>query len=462
MPRSVSSGCLPTTATTAATVAAAVGASATVVAGGGWPEPHGSGSGGGDAAADAAEAAEAAEAAAIFSDSVGSGRAVPSAGAITSGNAASGGPTGFALSSALSGGPLCGALSFGSVSSLSHEPSDTLDFVGVFDGHGGFEASAHCAARMHRHLADALGGEAQPSEQHGGQQQQQQWADSLDAEEHARGGAQQQQQQRLAAAAGAATIFGGAAAGNATRSAAGAAATASAAGAAATRGAAGAAAVSSSGAAGDAAGPSATGAAGASTGAAAPVGGPSTPPAIAAAGSGGGGNVGQEEPLERAHPATGSGDPQQRAHRYHATGSGAPQPRARTCECESDNFSSDASVSPAAATAAGGSRPCIRPMGETPDALAYVSLEFDRAAVGFDAIEEALRCAFLRTDAEFAAECADVAESVGSTAVVALVGARKLWVANCGDSRAVLRRGGAVVPLTDDHKPERVDEAVRS
>ncbi|XP_074556748.1 putative protein phosphatase 2C 24 [Curcuma longa] len=51
---------------------------------------------------------------------------------------------------------------------------------------------------------------------------------------------------------------------------------------------------------------------------------------------------------------------------------------------------------------------------------------------------------------------------VGSTAVVALLdGNRKLVVANCGDSRAVLSRGGQAVPLTDDHKPDRPDELAR-
>ena len=49
---------------------------------------------------------------------------------------------------------------------------------------------------------------------------------------------------------------------------------------------------------------------------------------------------------------------------------------------------------------------------------------------------------------------------VGTTAVVALLGTRMIYVANCGDSRAVLSRGGAAVPLTDDHKAAREDETV--
>lgn len=48
---------------------------------------------------------------------------------------------------------------------------------------------------------------------------------------------------------------------------------------------------------------------------------------------------------------------------------------------------------------------------------------------------------------------APVAERMmGSTAVVVLVGREDLVVANCGDSRAVLCRGGAPVPLSSDHK----------
>ena len=42
--------------------------------------------------------------------------------------------------------------------------------------------------------------------------------------------------------------------------------------------------------------------------------------------------------------------------------------------------------------------------------------------------------------------------SMGSTAVVVVVGLENLVVANCGDSRAVLFRGGVAVPLSRDHK----------
>ncbi|CAK7324144.1 unnamed protein product [Dovyalis caffra] len=50
---------------------------------------------------------------------------------------------------------------------------------------------------------------------------------------------------------------------------------------------------------------------------------------------------------------------------------------------------------------------------------------------------------------------------VGSTAVVAVVGKEELVVANCGDSRAVICRGGVAVPLSVDHKPDRPDELER-
>ncbi|KMZ62216.1 Protein phosphatase 2C [Zostera marina] len=50
---------------------------------------------------------------------------------------------------------------------------------------------------------------------------------------------------------------------------------------------------------------------------------------------------------------------------------------------------------------------------------------------------------------------------VGSTAVVAVLTPEKLIVANCGDSRALLCRGGVPTPLSIDHKPDRPDELQR-
>ncbi|ESQ35043.1 hypothetical protein EUTSA_v10007386mg [Eutrema salsugineum] len=52
-------------------------------------------------------------------------------------------------------------------------------------------------------------------------------------------------------------------------------------------------------------------------------------------------------------------------------------------------------------------------------------------------------------------------ETVGSTAVVALVCSSHIIVSNCGDSRAVLLRGKASMPLSVDHKPDREDEYAR-
>ncbi|XVE70646.1 hypothetical protein DITRI_Ditri10aG0088000 [Diplodiscus trichospermus] len=52
-------------------------------------------------------------------------------------------------------------------------------------------------------------------------------------------------------------------------------------------------------------------------------------------------------------------------------------------------------------------------------------------------------------------------ETVGSTAVVAIVSSTLIIVANCGDSRAVLYRGKLPMPLSVDHKPDREDEHAR-
>lgn len=52
-------------------------------------------------------------------------------------------------------------------------------------------------------------------------------------------------------------------------------------------------------------------------------------------------------------------------------------------------------------------------------------------------------------------------ETVGSTAVVALICSSHIIIANCGDSRAVLFRGKEAMALSNDHKPNREDEYAR-
>ena len=73
-------------------------------------------------------------------------------------------------------------------------------------------------------------------------------------------------------------------------------------------------------------------------------------------------------------------------------------------------------------------------------------------------VADALREAFLATDAHFMRSSSSQA---GSTAVVALVTRTYVIVANAGDSRCVLWREGRVLPLSVDHKPDRPDELQR-
>ncbi|XP_077212608.1 putative protein phosphatase 2C 8 [Tasmannia lanceolata] len=77
--------------------------------------------------------------------------------------------------------------------------------------------------------------------------------------------------------------------------------------------------------------------------------------------------------------------------------------------------------------------------------------------------EEVLKGCFWKMDEEVGGEAGavDLIKTIGSTAVVGLVGTRNVVVANCGDSRAVLSRAGVAVPLSRDHKPDRPDEMER-
>ncbi|OMO79717.1 phosphatase 2C (PP2C)-like protein [Corchorus capsularis] len=83
--------------------------------------------------------------------------------------------------------------------------------------------------------------------------------------------------------------------------------------------------------------------------------------------------------------------------------------------------------------------------------------------------EKVMTTCFAKMDEEVSGDGSDqqreaedvVIRTMGSTAVVVLVGKQELVVANCGDSRAVLCRGGTAVALSRDHKPDRPDEMER-
>ncbi|KAL4420687.1 hypothetical protein ABPG75_010343 [Micractinium tetrahymenae] len=112
-------------------------------------------------------------------------------------------------------------------------------------------------------------------------------------------------------------------------------------------------------------------------------------------------------------------------------------------------------------------------LNSSSSAGSYLDADFDEDPAGAsnsvqgvsctaETIEAALTKAFHITDEEFGNMGGyEHLALVGTTAVVALVGSRMIYVANCGDSRAVLCRSGGALPLTDDHKAAREDETAR-
>jgi serine/threonine protein phosphatase PrpC len=51
-----------------------------------------------------------------------------------------------------------------------------------------------------------------------------------------------------------------------------------------------------------------------------------------------------------------------------------------------------------------------------------------------------------------------ITDNCGTTAVVALLAGTRLYVANAGDSRCVLSRGGSAIDLSNDHKATLASE----
>ncbi|KAL2318118.1 hypothetical protein Fmac_031994 [Flemingia macrophylla] len=73
--------------------------------------------------------------------------------------------------------------------------------------------------------------------------------------------------------------------------------------------------------------------------------------------------------------------------------------------------------------------------------------------------EGILEGCFRKMDSEVAGNAA--LRTVGSTAVVVVIAEAEIVVANCGDCRAVMARGGEAIDLSTDHKPDRPDELKR-
>jgi protein phosphatase 1L len=77
-------------------------------------------------------------------------------------------------------------------------------------------------------------------------------------------------------------------------------------------------------------------------------------------------------------------------------------------------------------------------------------------------INKALSRSFCKIDADFSAKAKIQLLTDGSTATVALIQNRVVYVANAGDSRAIIvQKGGKVKVMSIDHRPDRKDEELR-
>ncbi|KFM22880.1 putative protein phosphatase 2C 11 [Auxenochlorella protothecoides] len=105
--------------------------------------------------------------------------------------------------------------------------------------------------------------------------------------------------------------------------------------------------------------------------------------------------------------------------------------------------------------------------GEYEGSLVHVFHRMDdlmRSAEGFsqlESIRKSLDKASATEDEEGDDTYSMLRKLAGCTAVVALLKGRRLFVANAGDSRAVLARRGVAVPLSHDHKPSAAGERAR-
>ncbi|KAJ4788875.1 Protein phosphatase 2C family protein [Rhynchospora pubera] len=73
----------------------------------------------------------------------------------------------------------------------------------------------------------------------------------------------------------------------------------------------------------------------------------------------------------------------------------------------------------------------------------------------------AIRETYRKTDSDFLDSEISAFREDGSTSCTAILIGNQLFVANVGDSRAVISKGGKAIPLSEDHKPNRSDERQR-
>jgi len=75
--------------------------------------------------------------------------------------------------------------------------------------------------------------------------------------------------------------------------------------------------------------------------------------------------------------------------------------------------------------------------------------------------EKALKSTFFKLDEQMQKDAELSNCEAGSTAVVSLITDKSLYIANCGDSRAIISSNGKAIPLSTDHKPTLPDEKTR-
>jgi len=131
--------------------------------------------------------------------------------------------------------------------------------------------------------------------------------------------------------------------------------------------------------------------------------------------------------------------------------------------CGLASVGSDCLLSPVHKSRKAGEAEELSPLDFNPRSLfwnkAPSSVMRNHPGLSLAQVEEAVKGAFRLLDSQLLDQ--EEAKNTGSTAVVALFSTSHLCVANCGDSRAVLSRGGKEYRLTRDHKPELEDEQER-